>query len=71
MLDYTANDVLHLPILYSKFKFDLEEGEINLTFEEVLMECKKYLGYSKINMNIKNYNKICICEGKEIEGMLK
>jgi hypothetical protein len=75
MLEYTAVDVIYLPAIYNKFKQSFESIEIpqykNLTFDKILLECKKYLEYTKINLSIKNFNKINIEKDKEVEGLLK
>lgn len=72
MLEYTANDVLYLPTIYFIIKQNCENGIYkNLTFDKILAECNKYLEYSKINLTIKNFNKISIESNKEVEGLIK
>jgi hypothetical protein len=69
MLEYTAYDVLHLPTIYTKFRLDCDTN-YNF-FQKILNECKKYLEYANINLNIKNYNKINLQKDKEVQGLIK
>jgi ribonuclease D len=72
MLDYTADDVLYLDKIYSIIKTNCEKGNYkNLTFDRIQYECKKYLEYCKINLGVKNFNKISIEKDKIVEGLLK
>ena len=72
MLEYTATDVLFLPKIYYLFKLNCENGNyLNLMFENILEESKRSLEYCKINLGIKNFNKISIPKDKVIQGLLK
>ena len=68
---YAGNDVLYLPkifdIIYMRLsrKNNNNNGQFNykkrnysnLNIDNIFSECKKYLSYVKINLNIKNFNK--------------
>ena len=72
MLEYASNDVLYLPKIYYLIQQYCEQGMYqNLTFYTIMNQCNKYLEYSKINLSIKNFNKINIEKGKELFGLLK
>ncbi len=72
MLEYTALDVLFLPKIYHLIKENCEGGLYkNLNFDKINYECHKYLEYCKINLTIKNFNKISIEKDKVVEGLLK
>ena len=72
MLEYTACDVLFLPKIYHLIKINCENEVYNhLTFDKIKQECNKYLEYCKINLTIKNFNKISIEKDKIVEGLLK
>jgi ribonuclease D len=72
MKAYAANDVIHLVNLYNLFKENCEKKLFNeLTFDRILQECERYLKYTKINLNIKNFNKVSIEKDKKVEGFLK
>jgi len=64
MIEYAANDVIFLPKLYCIFcKY--------AAFPKILVECEKYLEYLKINLNIKNFNKINLETDRVIQGLIK
>ena len=72
MLEYTALDVLYLPKIFELFKDNCITGIYKtLSLDKVHIECEKYLEYCKINLTIKNFNKISIEKDKVIEGLLK
>lgn len=64
MIEYASNDVIFLPQLYFIFCE-------NNVYEKIKTECTKYLDYLKINLNIKNFNKINLEENRVIQGLLK
>lgn len=64
MIEYASNDVIYLPQLYYIF---LD----NAAFPKIQKECEKYLEYLKINLNIKNFNKISLETDRVIQGLLK
>lgn len=64
MVEYASNDVIYLPQLYLIF---LE----NNSFNKIIHECERYLDYLKINLNIKNFNKINLETNRVIQGLLK
>lgn len=64
MIEYASNDVIYLPQLYLIFCE-------NTSFQRISSECEKYLEYLKINLNIKNFNKINLEENRVIQGLLK
>jgi hypothetical protein len=72
MKDYAARDVIYLPILYNIFKDNCEKSLYNkLTFDYISHECERYLKYTQINLNVKNYNKINLQKDKLVEGLIK
>lgn len=72
MLEYTANDVLFLPKIYEIIKELCNNGSYSsLSFNHITAESNKYLEYSKINLTIKNFNKINLQKDKEVEGLIK
>jgi hypothetical protein len=72
MLEYTAKDVLYLPKIYDLIRYNCQVGVYkSLTFENIKYECNKYLEYCRINLSIKNFNKINIERDKVVEGFLK
>jgi hypothetical protein len=64
MIEYASNDVIYLPQLYLIFCE-------NNSFSKILNECERYLNYLKINLNIKNFNKINLEANRIIQGLLK
>jgi len=64
MIEYASNDVIYLPQLYLIFCE-------NNSFPKITNECEKYLDYLKINLNIKNFNKINLETNRVIQGILK
>jgi hypothetical protein len=64
MIEYAANDVIYLPQLYYIFSENAAYGKIK-------SECEKYLEYLRINLNIKNFNKINLETDRVIQGLLK
>jgi len=64
MIEYAANDVIYLPQLYYIFCENAVNGKIK-------SECEKYLEYLKINLNIKNFNKINLETDRVIQGLIK
>lgn len=64
MIEYASNDVIYLPQLYYIFCE-------NNAYEKIKSECTKYLDYLKINLNIKNFNKINLEENRVVQGLLK
>lgn len=72
MLEYTALDVLFLPKIYDLIKENCQGSTYkSLTFDKIFFECQKYLEYCKINLSIKNFNKISIEKDKIVEGLIK
>jgi hypothetical protein len=72
MMEYTALDVIFLPKVYSLMKENLQSGLFKETnFDKVSKECEKSLNYCKINLAIKNFNKINIERDKVVEGLIK
>jgi hypothetical protein len=43
----------------------------NLNIDNIFNECKKYLSYVKINLNIKNFNKTNIQQHTILQGLIK
>ena len=84
---YAGNDVLYLPkifeIIYMKLSKKNSSYHINnsknfkkkvfsnLSIENIFNECKKYLSYVKINLNIKNFNKTNIQQHTILQGLIK
>ena len=64
MIEYASNDVIYLPQLYYIFCQ-------NNAFPRIQSECEKYLEYIKINLTIKNFNKINLETDRVIQGLLK
>ena len=64
MIEYAANDVVYLPQLYYIFCE-------NAAYAKIKSECEKYLEYLKINLSIKNFNKINLETDRVIQGLLK
>lgn len=72
LLEYAAYDVLYLPMIYDKIKKKCESGEYSsLNFQKIMLECDKYIEYSKINLKIKNFHKINLAKDTIVEGLLK
>jgi ribonuclease D len=72
MKEYAANDVIYLPNLFNLFKENCEKKMFNdIELKGITKECEKYLNYSKINLNIKNFTKVSIEKDKKIEGLIK
>ena len=72
MKEYAARDVIYLPVIYKIFKDNCEKKSYNsLNIEDIQDECVRYLRYTKINLNIRNYNKINIEKDKQVEGLIK
>ena len=72
MKEYAARDVIYLPVIYKNFKDNCEKNIYNsLNIEDIQNECVRYLRYTKINLNIRNYNKINIEKDKRVEGLIK
>jgi hypothetical protein len=72
MKDYAARDVIYLPIIYFIFKENCQTGKYkNLTFENIADQCERYLKYTNLNLNIKNYNKLNLQKDKIVEGLIK
>ena len=72
MKEYAARDVIYLPVIYKIFKDNCEKNIYNtLNVEDIQNECVKYLRYTKINLNIRNFNKTNIEKDKCVEGLIK
>ena len=72
---YAGCDVIYLPKIYNLFSKKCEEDSLEnknkLKIENIFKECQKYLKYSNINKNIKNYNKMNLPIGTKLEGLIK
>ena len=64
MIEYASNDVIYLQQLYLIFCE-------NNSYCKIAGECEKYLDYLKINLNIKNFNKINLEANRVVQGLLK
>lgn len=69
---YAGNDVLFLPKLYDIFCVKCGNKSLkNTNVTKILDECSRYLKYVNINLNIKNFNKMNLERGTEIQGLIK
>lgn len=69
---YAGNDVIYLPKIYEIIYNRCEKRFFkHITMSKIFCECNKYLDYVKINLNIKNFNKMNISKGEIIQGLIK
>ena len=69
---YAGCDVAYLPKMYDLICQKCEKKIVKkITIENIFKECEKYLQYLKININIKNYNKMNLSKGTKIKGLIK
>ena len=69
---YAGCDVVYLPKMYDLICQKCEKKIVKkITIENIFKECEKYLQYLKININIKNYNKMNLSKGTKIKGLIK
>ena len=72
---YAGCDVIYLPKIYHLFCKKCEEDSLNnkknIKIENIFKKCQNYLKYVNINKNIKNYNKMNLPIGTQLEGLIK
>ena len=69
---YAGKDVYYLPRIYEIISCKCLNGEFNtLSLEQIFEECKKYLNYVTINLNIKNFNKTNLKKSSIVQGIIK
>lgn len=67
---YAGNDVIYLPKIYDIIHDRCRQLQ-NVSMESIFNECNKYLGYVKMNLNIKNFHKMSIPINSIIQGLIK
>jgi ribonuclease D len=75
MQEYAAKDVIYLPEIYNlmikKCKMLYKWKNYQFKIDEIIKECEKYLQYPKINLEVKNFNKVFLPAQYIMEGLIK